>query len=139
MGLTLAFRERYGDEALEIGKAFTKQLGTTIGNQLKGKARVVGSGLSDIEAVLHAWQDPVVLGPPPKSKIEGKRLIMIRESQTQCPSLQVAKRMNLPLEMICNTVAFPMFRGVAAAVNPDAKHISVQISSNKCIDAIEIP
>ena len=139
MGLTLAFKEKYGDEALEIAKAFTKQLGIKIGTQFKEKAGVVGSGIKDIESVLHAWQDPVVLGPPPKSKIEGKRLTMIRESPTQCPALHVAKQMNLPLEMVCNTVAFPMFRGVAEAVNPKAKHTSVQISSKKCIDAIEIP
>ncbi len=138
MGLTLAFKEKYGDEALEIAKTFTKQLGIKMGNQLKEKAGVVGSGLEDIERVLHAWQDPTVLGSPPKSKIEGKRLTMIRESPTQCPALHVAKQMNLPLEMICNTVAFPMFRGVAEAVNPKAKHTSIQISSKKCIDAIEI-
>lgn len=139
MGITLAFKERYGDEALEIAKKFTKQLGMNIGNQIKKQAGITGSSLKDIEKALRAWQDPVVLGPPPKSKIEGKRLTMTRESPTQCPALHVAKRMNLPLEMICENVAFPMFRGVAESVNPRAKHTSVQIASEKCIDAIEIP
>ncbi len=139
MGLTLAFKERYGNEALQIAKQFTKQLGMNIGNQLKQQASITGSGLKDIETVLHAWQDPYVLGPPPKSRIEGKRLTMTRENPTQCPALHVAKRMNLPLETVCETVAFPMFRGVAEAVNPNAKHISVKISSAKCIDAIEMP
>lgn len=139
LGLTLAFKEKYGDEVLEIAKTFMKQFGVRMGSQIKEKAGVAGSGLEDIEMVLHAWQDPVVLGPSPKSKIEGKRLTLIRESMTQCPALHVAKQMNLPLEMVCNTVSFPMFRGVAEAVNPKAKHTSVQISSMKCIDAIEIP
>jgi hypothetical protein len=138
MGLTLAFKEKYGDEALEVAKNFIKQLGMNIGNQVKKQANIAGSDLKDIEKVLHAWQDPVVLGPPPKSNIEGKRLNMAREGSTQCPALHVAKRMNLPLKMVCETVAFPMFRGVAASVNPKAKHISVQIASEKCIDAIEI-
>lgn len=139
MGLTLAFKERYGNEALQIAKNFVKQLGTNIGNQLKQQESVTGSGLKDVETVLHAWQDPFVLGPPPKSKIDGKRLILTREDPTQCPALHVAKRMNLPLQMVCETIAFPMFRGVAEAVNPNAKHTSVQIASAKCIDAIEIP
>lgn len=139
MGMALAFKERYGDEALEIAKTYTKQLGMNIGNQIKKQAGITGSGLIDIEKTLHAWQDPVVLGPPPTSKIEGKRLTMTRESPTQCPALHVAKRMNLPLAMICENVSFPMFRGVAESVNPDAKHISVQIAREKCIDAIEIP
>ena len=138
MGLTLAFKEKYGDEAIEISKAFTKQLGTKLGNQLKEKTGVVGSDLKDIEKVLHAWQDPSVVGPPPKSKIEGKKLTIIREGPTQCPALYVAKQMKLPLELVCNTVSFPMFRGVAEAVNPKAKHTSVQISSKNCIDTIEI-
>lgn len=139
MGLTLAFKEKYGDEAFEVTKAFTKQLGIRLGNQLKEKTGVVGSGLKDIESVLHAWQDPAALGPPVKSKIEGKKLTMTRESPTQCPALHVAKQMNLPLEIVCNTVAFPMFRGVAEAVNPKAKHTSIQIKSKKCVDTIEIP
>ncbi len=139
MGITLAFKERYGDEALEIAKKFIKQLGMNTGNQIKKQAGITGSSLKDIERALRAWQDPFVLGPPPKSKIEGKRLTMTRESPTQCPALHVAKRMNLPLSMICENVAFPMFRGVAESVNPRAKHTSVQIASEKCIDAIEIP
>ena len=138
MGMALAFKDRYGDEAFEIAKTFTKQLGMNIGNLIKKQAGITGSGLQDIEKVLHAWQDPVVLGPPPTSKIEGKRLTMTRESPSQCPALHVAKRMNLPLEMICENIAFPMFRGVAESVNPKAKHTSVQIASEKCIDAIEI-
>ena len=139
MGMALAFKEKYGDEALETAKRFIKQLGMNIGNQIKKEANISGSSLTDIERTLHAWQDPFVLGPPPKSKIEGNRLMMTRENPTQCPALHVAKRMNLPLEMVCENVAFPMFRGVAESVNPKAKHTSVQIASTKCIDAIEIP
>jgi len=139
MGLALAYKQKYGDEALEVAKSFTKQLGVRLGNQLKERTGVAGSGLKDIEKVLHAWQDPTVLGPPTKSTIEGSKLTMTREAPTQCPALAVAKQMNLPIELVCNTVAFPMFRGVAEAVNPKAKHTSVKIASKECIDAIEIP
>jgi hypothetical protein len=138
MGLALAYKQKYGDEALEVAKAFTKQLGVRLGNQLKKNIGIIGSDLKDIEKVLHAWQDPAVLGPPPKSTIAGNRLTMIREAPAQCPALVVAKQMNLPVEMVCNTVAFPMFRGVAEAVNPKAKHRSVKIASKECIDTIEL-
>lgn len=139
MGLALAYKQKYGDESLEVAKAFTKQLGVKLGNQLKKNLGIVGSDLKDIERVLHAWQDPAISGPPPKSVIEGKKLTMIREAPAQCPAMQVAKQMNLPVEMVCNTVAFPMFRGVAEAVNPKAKHTSVKIATKECIDAIELP
>ena len=139
MGLALAYKQKYGDEAREVAKAFAKQLGLKLGNQLRENLGVVGSDLTAIERVLHAWQDPVVSGRPPKSKIEGKKLIMTREAPTQCPAMAVAKQMKLPVEMVCNTVAFPMFRGVAEAVNPKAKHTSVKIASKECIDAIEVP
>ena len=139
MGLTLAFKNKYGDEALEISKASNKQLGLNIGKYFKKETGVTGSSLEDIERVLRAWQDPVILGPKPKSKIEGKRLTMTRESPSQCPALHVAKQMNLPLEMVCNIVALPIFKGVVQAVNPSAKHTSVQIATPKCVDAIEIP
>jgi hypothetical protein len=79
-----------------------------------------------------------VLGPTPKSKIEGNKLTIVRDSPTQCPALQVEKRINVPLETVCKTVAFHMFR-VAEAVNPKAQHKSIQIHSKKCIDEIEIP
>ena len=138
MGLTLAFKQKYGDDALEITKTFAKQLGTKLGSQIKQKIGA-GSSLKDIESVLHAWQDPAALGPPVKSMIVGKKLTMTRESPTECPAMHVAKQLNVPLETVCNTVAFPMFRGVAQAVNPNAKHTSVQIDSKKCIDTIEIP
>jgi hypothetical protein len=139
MGLALAYKQKYGDEALEVAKAFTKQLGVKLGNQLKKNIGIVSSDLKDIERVLHAWQDPTVMGPPPRSMIEGKKLTMIREAPAQCPAMVVAKQMNLPVEMVCNTVAFPMFRGVAEAVNPKAKHMSIKIASKECIDTIELP
>jgi len=38
MGIALAFKERYGDEALEIAKKFTKQLGLNIGKVFSGES-----------------------------------------------------------------------------------------------------
>jgi len=94
MGLTLAFKQRYGDEALKITQVFGEQMGIRLGNQIKEKAGIKGSTIQDIERVVHAWMDPAVLGPPVKTKVEGKKLAAIREGPTQCPALHVAKQLN---------------------------------------------
>jgi len=138
MGLTLAFKKKYGEEALKVTKNFVEEMGVSIGNQVKKDAEISGSDIKDIESALRAWQDSVILGPPPKSEIEGNKLIMKRKLPSKCPALQVAKQMNVPLETICKTVAFPMFRGVTKAVNPKAKHTSLKISREECVDVIEI-
>jgi len=139
MGLTLAFKQTYGDQALKITEAFGEQMGIRVGNLIKEKAAIKGSSINDIELALHSWMDPVVLGPPPETKIKGKKLTAIRESSTRCPALQVAKQLNVPLEMVCRTIAFPMFRGVLSAINPDAKHSNLQIDEQRCIDMVEVP
>ncbi|MCP8304059.1 MAG: hypothetical protein H3Z50_01095 [archaeon] len=139
MGLTLAFKQKYDDAALKITEAFVEKMGVRLGNQIKEKAGIKGSSIQDIELVLHSWMDPAVLGPPPKTKVEGKKLIAIRESPTQCPALYVSKQLNVPLETVCRTIAFPMFRGVFRAINPDAKHSNTQISEQRCVDIIKVP
>jgi len=32
MGMTLAFKQRFGDEALEVARGFAEQLGTKVGS-----------------------------------------------------------------------------------------------------------
>jgi len=139
MGLTLAFKQKYGDEAVNITKAFVEQMGTRMGNNFKEKGDVKGSGIPDIEKVYRIWMDPALAPHKLKTSVEGNKLSIIRESPAMCPAMIVAKQMNLPLEMVCNTVALPMFKGVARGVNPNAKHSTVQASEQKCIDRIEIP
>ncbi len=130
-GVNLGLPKKYGDEALRVATDFIRQSGIKTGAFFKDKAGVTGSSLGDIEKVLHVWQDPLILGPKPKFKIEGNVLTMIRESPAQCPAIKMAEQMNIPLEMVCNTVAFPMFRGVVEAVNPKAKHTSLRISKER--------
>jgi hypothetical protein len=140
MGLTLAMKQRFGDGAIDVTKNFVEQMGVKMGNQVAEKAGIEGHDLKAISKTLHTWQDPIFQGPAAESKIEGKTLTMIRKSPSRCPALYVAKQMkDVPLELICNTVSFPMFRGVAKAVNQQAKHKSLQISQEKCVDVIELP
>ena len=138
MGLTLNFKEKYGNEAVKITQAFAEQMGTKIGNKFKEKADVKGSGIKDVERVYHAWLDPTLAPNKLTTVVEGNKLTVNRELPTICPGLVVAKQMNLPLEMVCNTVALPMFKGVAKAVNPNAKASNIQMSEQKCMDRIEI-
>lgn len=139
MGLTLAFKKKFGDEAIKVTQAFAEQMGTMIGNQIKEKTGVTGSGIHDVKKVFHAWLGPALAPRKLETSVEGNKLTVTRESPTMCPAIIAAKQMNLPLEMVCNTVALQMFRGIAKAVNPNAKHYNVQMSEQKCIDRIEIP
>jgi hypothetical protein len=49
-----------------------------------------------------------------------------------------SKQMNLSLDLVCETVAIPMFRGVAKSVNKDIVHTSTR-GQQKCIDKLQIP
>jgi hypothetical protein len=139
MGLTLAFKKKYGDEAVKVTQAFAEQMGTTIGNNFKEKAGVKGSGIKEVERVFHMWLDPAVAPHKLKTIVDGNKLTVNREAPTMCPAMVVAKQMNLPLEMVCNTVALHMFKGVAKAVNSNAKTFNIQMSEQQCMDRIEIP
>jgi len=139
MGLTLAFQKKYGDEVVKITQAFAEQMGTRIGNNFKEKAGITGSGVREVERVFHIWLDPAVAPHKLKTSVEGKKLTVTREIPVRCPAIVVARQMKLPLETVCNTVALPMFKGVAKAVNPNAKTSNIEMSEHKCIDVIEIP
>ena len=139
MGLTLAFKKKYGDEAVNVSKAFVEQMGTMMGNNFKEKGGIKGSGIHEIEKVLHVWLDPAIAPHKVKTNVEGNKLTVSRESPAMCPAIIVSKQMNMPLEMVCNTVAFPMFKGIAKAVNPQAKTSNIQMTEQKCTDRIEIP
>jgi hypothetical protein len=138
-GLTQAFKEKYGDEALKVSVSFIENMGVKMGTQIKEKEGITGSGLEDIEKVLEAFTRPLTTGTPAKTEIEGNKLALIRESQALCPAIYVAKQLNVPLEMICKTINFPTLRGIAKAINPNVKHTSVQISEQKCVETFEIP
>ena len=139
MGLTLAFKQKFGDEALNVASAFAEQMGTRMGNQFKRTAGITGSGIKDVERLYHVWLDPVLAPHKLATSVEGNKLTVTREAPTMCPGLVVAKQMNLPLEMVCGNISQPMFQGIARAVNPNAKHSAVQMSQHKCVETIEIP
>ncbi len=138
MGMTLAYKQRFGDEALEVARGFAEQLGTKVGSQFKERAGVTGSGIQDVERVYHAWLDPALSPHKLDTRVEGIKMTITRESSQRCAGLFVAKQMGLPLEMVCRNISQPLFKGIAKAVNPNAKYTGVQMSEQKCIETIEI-
>lgn len=138
-GLTLAFKQKYGEEALEISRRFAENMGTMMGNKFKEMASVTGKDIQDIERVYHSWLDPILTPHKMETRIEGNKLIVTRASPTMCPGLVVAKQLNLPLETVCKNISQPMFKGIAKAVNPNAEYDTVQMNQQKCIETIEIP
>jgi hypothetical protein len=138
MGLTLAFKQRYGDEALKISRRFAENMGIKMGNKIKEMSGITGTDIMDIEQVYHAWLDPVLAPHKLETKIEENKLNIIRESPTKCPGIIVAKQMNLPLETVCHNISQPMFKGIAKAVNPNVEYNTVHMSEKKCIETIEI-
>lgn len=126
MGLTLAFKERYGDSSFEVTKAYVEHMGRMIGSQLKETGGITGSNVSAIERVYHAWLDPAYMPHQPDIQVDGNVVRVTRTSPMLCPAMVVAKQMKLPLDKVCETVAIPMFRGVAKSVNNEAVHTSTR-------------
>ena len=138
MGLTLAFKEKYGDDAFAVTKAYVERMGMMIGSQLKDKGEITGSNVSAIEQVYHAWLDPAYAPNQPDIQVDDNVVLVTRKSPMLCPTMMASKQMNLPLDLVCETVAIPMFRGVAKSVNKNAVHTSTR-SQQKCVDKIQIP
>jgi hypothetical protein len=109
-----------------------------IGAQMKEKGGITGSDAHAIKQVYHAWLDPAYAPRQPDIHVKDNETIVTRKSPMLCPAMVAAKQMNLPLDLVCETVAIPMFRGVAKAVNKNAVHSSTR-SQQKCIDKIQIP
>jgi hypothetical protein len=138
MGLTLAFKEKYGDETFNVTKDYVERMGRMIGAQMKEKGGITGSDAQAIKQVYHAWLDPAYAPNKPDIQVNDNEITVMRKSPMLCPTMVAAKQMNLPLDLVCETVAIPMFRGVAKAVNKTAVHSSIR-SQQKCIDKIQIP
>ena len=138
MGLTLAFKEKYGEEALDVAKAYVEGMGMMIGWQLKQEGGITGSDVSAIERVYHAWLDPAYAPNRPDIQVNDNEVFVTRKSPMLCPAMVASKQMNLSLDLVCETVAIPMFRGVAKSVNKDAVHTSTR-GQQKCIDKLQIP
>jgi hypothetical protein len=139
MGLTFAFKKKYGDEALNITKTFAEQIGTMMGNDMKKGMGITGSEIEDIEKVFHGWMDPMMKPFEPHITVEGNKMTVTRESPAKCPPMVAAKQMNVPLELVCKTLAWPIFQGVAKSVNPDALYSNVEVGEERCMETIEIP
>ncbi|KUO40470.1 MAG: hypothetical protein AVW06_02370 [Hadesarchaea archaeon DG-33-1] len=136
MGLAMAYRERYGDESLEVIKSFGEKMGTKMGNELKQKGGIKGSGLEDMRKMMDLFTE--AFGTKAKYETEANKLRIIREVPSLCPMIFVSKAINVPLRTVCENLAFPQLRALMKTVNPNVKHTSIELSEQRCVDGLEI-
>ena len=139
MGLTVAMKERFGDEALTVAQGFAERLGTRMGNRIKGQTGISGTDIHAVEQLYQAWLGPTYAPYKVDTEVKGNKLIVTRTSPTICLGLAMTKQLQLPLETVCHTISQPFFKGIAKAINPDAMYSAVQMSEPKCIETIELP
>lgn len=136
--LTLAFRRKVGDGAFKVTQSFNEHLGMKFCHQFKEKMSITGSGIHDINRVYHAWLDSTLVTHKLDTKVEGNKLVVTRVSPTTCAAMVVAKKKNLPLELVCRYVTQPIFQGIVKAVNPKAQYSAIEMGEHKCVETIEI-
>ncbi len=136
MGLAMAYRERYGDESLEVLRSLAEKMGTKMGNELKQKGGIKGSGLEDLRKMMDLFTE--AFGTKPKYETEANNLKIIREVPSLCPMIFVSKALNVPLRTVCENLAFPQLRALMKTVNPNVKHTSIELSEQRCVDGLEI-
>lgn len=136
MGLAMAYRERYGDESLEVLRSFGEKMGTKIGNELKQKG-IKGSGVEDLRK-MNDLQTEDFPDETFKYEVEANKLRIIREVPSLCSMILVSKELNIPLRTVCENLAFPQFHAIMKTVNPNVKHTCIEISEQRCVHDLEI-
>lgn len=118
LGLTFAFHDKYGEEALETAGNFFYQMGKNIGEQIKRKLNIQSD---DIQAVTQVYKAFVAqLGQTIEFKIEGNIATML-PFEGNCPPMVATKLLDLPWEKACPTYSWKVSEGLVSAVNPKAK------------------
>ena len=139
MGLTLAMKARFGDDALSVAQGFAERLGMRMGTRIKASAGISGTGIRAVEQLYHAWLDPTYAPYTVDIEVKGNTLSVTRTNPTMCLGLVMAKQLQLPLETVCHTISQPFFKGIAKAINPNAAYSAVRMSEPECIETIELP
>ena len=137
VGLTLAFKEKYGDEAWEVFRSFMRTVGQMQGEALKEKAGIEGKGPEDLKRLLEVGTKELYPYVSGSLRVEGNKVISVTDSST-CPMVEVAKAVGLPLRTLCENMAFPSTEAMLKTVNPNIKHTSKELSETRCVDEFEI-
>ncbi len=136
MRLTMAFKEKYGDDAFDILRSYMGRTGKARGEELKGKLNITGDSIHDIRNLFEAIVSPA--GLPPKITIEGNKMIVERSEETKCPFIYVAKETGMPLQRVCDILAKPMAVSALKTVNPSVEHSFHMVTNDNCKEIYEI-
>lgn len=134
-GLTLAFREKYGDEAWEVLKNFMGRVGHMHGEAFKEKTGIEVKGPEDLKRLMKVWMKESYPYIAYSLKVEGNKIITVTDATT-CPMPEIAKTLGLPLRTVCENMAFPHTEAMLRTFN--IKHTSKELSETRCVDEWEI-
>jgi len=101
MGLTLAFKEKYGAETFDVTKAYVVRMGRMIGSQIKEKGGITGSDATAIEQVYHTWLDPAYAPNQTDIQVNDNVISVTQKSPILCPAMVASQQLNLPLDLVC--------------------------------------
>ena len=138
MNLTMAFKERYGEETFDILTSFMVNMGEKRGEELKRKQGITGGSIEDIKRMFESFITPLGTGEPPKITTEGNKMIVERGPQATCPMILISRMTGVPLKDVCSRLAVPQAKGMFKTLNPTVKHTFSEISENCCKEIWEI-
>lgn len=118
IGLVTAYYDRFGDDALQVSKSYFSQAGKMLGQNLKSSLNIVGSDANAVAAAINAFIMQAA-GTPGACKVEGDKVVC--DNEGFCPVMEAVKMVNVPWDKIDLNYAWPMFEGIALAINPNAK------------------
>ena len=138
IGYMLANYEKFGEDALKVANKYFYELGKSMGQSVKEKMGIKGSGPNAVAAVMSAILEKV--GTKPTIKIEGDKVII--ENAGFCPVMEAVRIMNAPWELVCRNYSWRWFEGIAAGVNPN---VTMEVpesriwGGNRCYHVMNVP
>jgi len=117
IGLVMAYYQRYGEDAFQVAKGFSTQLGKMMGDNAKKALNITGTDAQAIAAVANAALSQ--LGMTGVCRVEGNKVIA--ETDGFCPIMEAVKMLNAPWNKIDEVCAWPAFGALGASVNPNVK------------------
>ena len=118
IGLVMAYRNRFGEDALQVARQYWAQVRTMLAENSKPSLNIVGSDASPVAAALGAFLMRAARIPD-LAKVQGDRVLVVGEGFR--PAMEAAKMLNAPLDKVCLNCSLPMFEGIASAINPNVK------------------
>jgi hypothetical protein len=117
------FYRQFRDDP-EAAKRTALQLGTNMGQILKGKHNIQGEDLNAVAEILNAFMRSA---QGETAKVEDNKVIMYNTGF--CDVMRSALTLNVPWEWLDTNFAWPFLEGVVSAIRPDIK---LRVASARC-------